>query len=84
MKVGYDNVKGSLMDGHDDFFEKASKYADGDYHNQGTMDTQMGDVTIKKNPDYIQPEPKGSVKGFEDLDGDGDELIDDAIVLDDE
>lgn len=83
VKVGYDNVKGSLTDGHDDFFEKAAKFAEGDYHNQGTMDTKLGDVTLKKNPDYSKPEVTGTLKGFEDLDGDGDELIDDAIVLDD-
>ncbi len=82
VKMGYEETKGSLMDGHDDFFEKAAKYADGDYHNQGTVDTQMGDVTIKQNPDYEKPEATGTVKGFDDLDGDGDELIDDAIILD--
>ena len=38
-----------------------------------------GDLSIGENPDFKAPK-KGTVKGFEDLDGDGDELIDDAII----
>ena len=30
-KFGYDNAKGSLLEGKDDFFDKMSKFADGEY-----------------------------------------------------
>ncbi|MEM9884992.1 MAG: hypothetical protein AAF849_03805 [Bacteroidota bacterium] len=87
-EMGYDNAKGSLLDGQDDFFERAKRFADGDYHNTGSTpskkpDAKVGDVEIRQNPDYQKPVNEGKVKGFEDLDGDGDEIIDDAIILDD-
>lgn len=86
-KIGYDNAKGSLLDGQDDFFERAKRFADGDYHNTGSKDgapiKKEGDIEIRQNPDYQKPVNEGKVKGFEDLDGDGDEIIDDAIILDD-
>jgi polyhydroxyalkanoate synthesis regulator phasin len=64
----------SLLDGMDDFFDKASRFADGDYHNTGKA-RPMGNEEPEEGK-----ENKGRVKGFEDLDGDGDELIDDAIL----
>ncbi|MEM0992009.1 MAG: hypothetical protein AAGI49_03190 [Bacteroidota bacterium] len=88
-EIGYNNAKGSTLDGHDDFFERAKRFADGDYHNTGSTtkpsedSTTIGDVEIRKNPDYKKAVNEGKVKGFEDLDGDGDEIIDDAIILDD-
>ena len=30
-ELGYENAKGSLLEGKDDFFDKMSKYADGEY-----------------------------------------------------
>ncbi|MEM1326254.1 MAG: hypothetical protein AAGI23_09890 [Bacteroidota bacterium] len=86
-QIGYDNAKGSLLEGQDDFFAKAERFAQGDYHNTGkepadeVIDT--GEIQIRQNPDYKKPVNEGTVKGFEDLDGDGDEIIDDAIILDD-
>jgi len=71
---------GSLLDGTDDFFSKADKFAEGDY---GAF--SEGKTTISK-PDNLELPQRPAVKaaGFEDLDGDGDELIDDAqIVVDD-
>lgn len=82
VKIGYDNAKGSLLDGQDDFFERAERFAKGDYHNTGAKDNVPADMEIKKDPDYVKPESTGTVKGFEDLDGDGDEIIDDAIIID--
>lgn len=73
-----DSKEGPLG-GFDSFFDKASRYADGDYHNEGGKD----EIKISKDPDYQRPEKPGTVKGFEDLDGDGDELIDDAILDED-
>ena len=85
-KMGYDNAKGSLLDGQDDFFAKADRFARGDYHNTGKDPAdeviEEGNIEIRQNPDYVKPVNEGKVKGFEDLDGDSDEIIDDAIILD--
>ncbi len=69
---------GSEFSKHDSFWEKADRFAKGDYHMKG-KEPKPGELTIKENPDYKAPD-KGKVKGFDDGDGDGDELIDDAIV----
>jgi hypothetical protein len=66
----------------DSFFDKAERYASGDYADEGTPAGK--DVTIRKDPDYKPKENTGKVKGFDDLDGDGDEIIDDAILDDDD
>ena len=64
----------SMLDDKDDFFAKAEKYADGDY----TAFTE-GQVSIDQSG---QTKPKSDAKaaGFEDLDGDGNEIVDDAII----
>ena len=67
------------LGGFDSFFDRAARYADGDYHDKGGKDMQ-----IKKDPDYKPKEKEGKVRGFEDLDGDGDEIIDDAIIDDED
>ena len=67
------------LGGFDSFFDKAQRYADGDYHDEGGKEMQ-----IKKDPDYKPREKEGKVRGFEDLDGDGDEIIDDAIIDEDD
>ena len=68
---------GSLLEGTDDFFSKADKYAEGDY---GAF--SEGKTTISK-PDNLELPEKPAViaAGFEDLDGDGDEIIDDAVIV---
>lgn len=65
---------GSLLEGTDDFFSKASKYADGDYGamSEGKIELLDERGEVSKNP--------VKAAGFEDLDGDGDEIIDDAII----
>ncbi|MCB9276414.1 MAG: hypothetical protein H6564_20440 [Lewinellaceae bacterium] len=74
-----DAGKGPLG-GFDSFFDRAQRFAEGDYHNEGGKD-----VKIQQDPEYKPAGKTGSVKGFEDLDGDGDEIVDDAILdLDDE
>lgn len=72
------DTKESLLDGKDDFFARAERYAQGDYKNEGGKK-----MTIGTNPDHVPPTPSGKAAGFEDLDGDGDELIDDAIIDED-
>lgn len=68
--------KGSLLDNKDDFWSRAEKYAEGDY--------SMGKPQIIKDAEPTKEQASGPVKGFEDLDGDGDEIIDDAIVVEDD
>ncbi len=72
------------LDDKDDFFKKAEAFAEGRY----------GEVT----GEYSKPKPKitkieesnkkeGSsapLPGFEDLDGDGNEIVDDALIVDDD
>lgn len=69
---------GSLLDGTDDFFSKAAKYADGDYRAMSE-----GKITIKDERLPLEEKPPVKAAGFEDMDGDGDELIDDAIITED-
>lgn len=71
-----DRKKGPLG-GMDSFFSKAERFASGDYSGDEDAGKKM---IIRKDPDYKPKENTGKVKGFEDLDGDGDELIDDAII----
>lgn len=69
-----DSEKGPLG-GFDSFFDRAKRFAEGDYQGESGKD-----VEIRQDPDY-KPGPKtGAVKGFDDLDGDGNEIIDDAIL----
>ncbi|MEL7161694.1 MAG: hypothetical protein AAFN92_13120, partial [Bacteroidota bacterium] len=63
----------SILDGTDSFFDRAARYADGNYHDK--------DVTIGKSDAPEQPkEDGGLISGFLDSDGDGDSLIDDAVI----
>ncbi|MCB0637169.1 MAG: hypothetical protein KDC54_11155, partial [Lewinella sp.] len=73
-----EDTKGGLLDDKDDFFAKADRFARGDYHNKGGQDMQ-----IEQDPDYQPRKNEGKAAGFEDHDGDGDEIIDDAIIDDD-
>ncbi len=67
----------TLLSDKDDFFSKASRYADGDY---GVM--SEGKTSIKEDKDEsIQRREPARAAGFEDHDGDGNELIDDAIII---
>lgn len=68
------DTKDSLFDKHESFFDRAARFADGDYSSK---------PEIRRDPDYTPaPKSEGSVSGFFDNDGDGNELIDDAIIDD--
>ncbi|WP_020567992.1 hypothetical protein [Neolewinella persica] len=69
----------STLSGTDSFFDRAARFADGDYANEGGKDMQ-----IKKNPDAKAKKEGGLISGFLDSDGDGDSLIDDAEIVDEE
>jgi len=64
-----------LLGGTDDFFNKAAHYADGDY---GAF--SEGKITIS-NATPSSSKPVAKVAGQEDHDGDGNEQIDDAIIV---
>ena len=68
----------SLLDGTDDFFAKAAAFAEGDYEKAAE-----GKMTIEQT-EVPAIEDNRPVAGFEDKDGDGDEIMDDAIVVDEE
>lgn len=70
---------GSLLEGTDDFFSKADRFADGDY---GAV--SEGKTKILEERLDITPKDPGKAAGFIDLDGDGDEIVDDAIIIDDD
>ncbi len=78
-KGGPIDTKEGMLDKHDSFFDRAKRFAEGDYHNEGGRDTRL----FSSNFDDASKNKKGGkAAGFEDLDGDGNELIDDAIVED--
>ena len=73
-----EKLEGSLLEGTDDFFEKAEAFAEGNYDK-----ASEGKMTIDTT-DASPVEDDRPVAGFEDRDGDGDEIVDDAIVMDTE
>ncbi len=73
------NTGDSLFEGTGGLFEKAEKFIKSSKEqatkNEGTVKITTPDKSIKKTIN-----PNDTVYGFEDLDGDGNPLIDDAIV----
>jgi hypothetical protein len=70
------NTGAPLLEGKDDFFAKASQYGDGNYDV-----FSEGKITVT-NPDGVSSDKKAApIAGQEDLDGDGNDLIDDAIIV---
>lgn len=70
-----ENLRKSEMDDKDEFWRKAEAFAAGDYD-------RVRPVKIEKTESGDKP--SGSVKGFTDEDGDGDEWIDDATIVGEE
>jgi hypothetical protein len=75
------DIGGSELNKHGSFWDKAEKFADGNF----SMEEKKaeGQLTIQDNPDFKPKSNEGTIKGFDDLDGDGNELIDDAIIEED-
>jgi ElaB/YqjD/DUF883 family membrane-anchored ribosome-binding protein len=67
----------SLLKDKDDFWAKADQYGKGDY----TMGKPQIVKKDKTEDDKLELKP---IKGFTDDDGDGDSLIDDADIVDDD
>ena len=74
LRTVLDENEPSMLDDEDDFFKKAEKFAEGDYG--GVLE---GQVTIQDTGESRKKTP-AKAAGFTDLDGDGNELVDDAIV----
>ena len=72
---------GSLLDDTDDFFSKADKFGDGDYDvvNEGKVVVEQ----IEEAPKDIS-KSIADLAGFEDVDGDGNPLVDDADIINDD
>ncbi len=71
----------SLLPGDDDdFWSKAEAFAEGRYDDV----RDEGDITVIESTTENKPKELPPVYGMEDLDGDGNELIDDAILPDEE
>ena len=70
-----DDAKKNDLSKHDDFFDKAKRWADGD---NGAFSNEP---RISKDPNF-QSDKGNKTHGFEDGDKDGDDLIDDAIIDD--
>ncbi len=75
-----ESLKKDLLD-NDDFFKKAAAFADGRY-------SEVHDTEIKHpendEDDDQDSSTSGTLPGFEDLDGDGNEIIDDALIVSDD
>lgn len=68
----------SLLEDKGDFFSKAEKFAKGDYNAM-----KEGKIEIINEPSTATSKPIAPIAGQDDLDGDGNEQIDDAIVVKD-
>lgn len=66
------DLTSSTLEGKDDFFAKAEKFASG-------KPMEPVDKPIPSDPTGVD-KPVSKAYGFEDLDGDGNEIIDDAII----
>ena len=69
----------STLSGTDSFFDRADRFAKGDYHGDNPKP-----VTVQDNPDAPKKPAGGVISGFLDSDGDGDSLIDDAEIVEEE
>lgn len=72
------DTKDSLFEKHESFFERAARFAEGDYR------SKPNEPVISEDPNYQPHKQEGTVSGFIDMDGDGNEIIDDAIIDEEE
>ena len=71
------DIKDSELEDKDDFFDKADKFAAGDY---GTSNATI----IKEGTKPGSEDGITEIEGFEDRDSDGNPLIDDATIVEEE
>lgn len=82
IKTPAERLQEDSLDSKQDFFSKAERFAQGDHHafNEKPRVIPSDGTAPAKTSD----QPVNPLRGFEDLDGDGNELIDDAIIDEDE
>ena len=73
-----------LLEDKDDFFAKASAFADGNYDAVRDPFSKKADIIGKSDEPKKTTENTEPIAGFEDLDGDGNEIIDDALIIEEE
>ena len=78
-----EHLRKNALDDKDDFFKKAEAFADGRYDEVTDPFSDKPKIVKNEGPKKSSDDSSATLPGFEDLDGDGDELIDDAL-LDDE
>ncbi len=90
------DIEESLLEDSDDFFAKAEKYAEGNYSGKAdkvkvdqetddkTKELKVGETTISLPEGDKLKKEMAKAAGFEDLDGDGNEVVDDAIIVEDD
>lgn len=72
------NPADSLFEGAGGLFDKAKKFMEGDKSN---AQAKEGDIKIvQPAPDSKKQKSNDKIYGFDDLDGDGNPIIDDAII----
>lgn len=74
-----DQLKKSAFEDKDDFFKKAEAFADGRYDEVADPFSEKPKI-VGKSPSRPSETPSEPLPGFEDLDGDGNEIIDDALL----
>jgi ElaB/YqjD/DUF883 family membrane-anchored ribosome-binding protein len=74
-----ENLRKSALD-KDDFFKKAEAFADGRYDEVRDPFSTKPKIVGKVDKPTLPNKSSTPIPGFEDLDGDGDELIDDALL----
>ncbi len=74
-KEGMRDTEKSTLSGTDSFFDRADRFARGDYHDEGGKEMRVQD-----DPNYRPRKKSDLIAGFDDNDNDGDSLIDDAIL----
>ncbi|MFK7948916.1 MAG: hypothetical protein AB8G11_15085 [Saprospiraceae bacterium] len=72
------NPADSLFESAGGLFDKAKKFMEGEEQKEQAKDGEIR--IIQPNPKPKKPNPNDKVYGFEDLDGDGNPFIDDAII----
>lgn len=74
----------SMLKDKGSFFEKAAAFAEGRYddvRNMGKEIIEKDDMKIIIDKDAKKKPSEGTAYGFEDADGDGNEIIDDADII---
>jgi ElaB/YqjD/DUF883 family membrane-anchored ribosome-binding protein len=75
-----DQLKKSALEDKDDFFRKAEAFAEGRYDEVTDPFSEKPKIVGRSAPPPASETPSEPLPGFEDLDGDGNEIIDDALL----